>query len=236
MQIETPQEIKPYGQIYRLTNKVNGKMYHGQTIKENINDRWIKYKNLNCKGQPKLYNALKKYGWDNFLAETINATPQNQKQLDDLEIFYISEFDSFHNGYNSNEGGHGGKLSEETKRKISNSLKGKPRSKEAIRKFIKTRTGSHHSEETKRKMSNVVKGEKSYMFGKHMSDETKKKISNALINIPRPNKVKRKISESSLGKHHSIETKLKMSKTRKGIPCSEETKRKISESMKQRFL
>lgn len=230
MQTEIQQPIS-YGKVYKLTNKINGKTYHGQTTEEDINIRWNKYKKLYCKNQPKLYPALKKYGPENFLFEVIDTTPQNQHQLDEMEIFYIAKFDSFHNGYNANEGGHGGKKSEETKKKISISLKGRPRSKEAIRKFIETRTGSHHSEETKRKMSNAVRGKKSYMFGKHMSEETKKKISDALINIPRADEIRYKISKSNLGKHHSEESKLKMSKIRKGIPCSEQVKKKISEAM-----
>lgn len=233
MQMETSTNIVPasYGQIYRATNKINGKMYHGQTTEKDIKRRWYRYKNLNCKNQPKLYPALKKYGPENFLFEVIDTTPQDQIQLDNLEIFYIAKFDSFHNGYNANEGGHGGKKSEETKKKISISLKGRSRSKEAIRKFIETRTGSHHSEETKRKMSIAKQGEKSYMFGKHMSEETKKKISDALINIPRSDEIRCKISKANLGKHHSEESKLKMSRTRKGIPCSEEAKKKISDAM-----
>ena len=63
MQIESElisqANILPYGKIYRLTNKINGKMYHGQTIEEDINDRWKHYKRLQCKRQPKLYAALK---------------------------------------------------------------------------------------------------------------------------------------------------------------------------------
>lgn len=32
MQIDNPQTISLYGKIYRLTNKINNKMYHGQTV------------------------------------------------------------------------------------------------------------------------------------------------------------------------------------------------------------
>ena len=153
MQIEALTNNNSYGKIYRLTNKVNNKMYHGQTTEEDINDRWKKYKNLNCKSQKKLYNALKKYGWDNFLAEVIDTTPQNQEQLDNLEIFYIAKFNSIENGYNCNPGGHGGKRSEETKRKISNSLKGFRHNTESIEKIRIASLNRKHSEETKRKLS-----------------------------------------------------------------------------------
>jgi len=54
-------------------------------------------------------------------------------------------------------------LSEETKQKISETLKGR-----------------HFSEETKQKMSEVNKGEKNPFYGKHHSEETKQKIREAL--------------------------------------------------------
>lgn len=165
-------KISPYGQIYRLTNKINGKMYHGQTVEENINNRWSKYRKLKCKDQPKLYNALKAYGPENFLFEVIDTTPQNQSQLDELEIFYIAKFDSMNNGYNCDPGGRGGgKKSEETKHKMSN-----------------TRRGWIYSPETILKFSIAKIGSKNPNFGKHHSDQHKEKISLAMSN--------RKLSES----------------------------------------
>lgn len=49
-------------------------------------------------------------------------------KLDELEKYYIKKYDTFNNGYNSTEGGFSGKLSDETKQKISESLKGRPMS------------------------------------------------------------------------------------------------------------
>lgn len=51
-----------------------------------------------------------------------------KERLNELEIYYIRKFNSFNDGYNSTEGGSSGKLSEETKSKISESLKGRPMS------------------------------------------------------------------------------------------------------------
>ncbi len=205
MQIEN---VPSYGRIYRLTNKINGKMYHGQTTEENINIRWDKYRRLECKNQKKLYSALKKYGWDNFLAEVIDTTPQNQSQLDALEISYIAEFDSMNNGYNCDPGGRGGKKSEETKRRLSEINKGNNN----------PMFGKHHSEETKKLMSDARKGKNHYNFGKHRSNDTKTKISKSLS------------GDKSLlfglfgNKHPSF-----------GKPRSNETKIKISNSHKRRM-
>lgn len=180
-------KISPYGQIYRLTNKINGKMYHGQTVEENINNRWSKYRKLKCKDQPKLYNALKAYGPENFLFEVIDTTPQNQSQLDELEIFYIAKFDSMNNGYNCDPGGKGGHRSNETKQKISKAFRGRTLSEEHKRKIGQSRignknpmfgrqppnTGKHHSEEIREKISNSCKG-------RIISEETRNKIRESL--------------------------------------------------------
>ena len=205
MQIDNPQTIPPYGKIYRLTNKINNKMYHGQTI-DNIENRWVKYKTLNCKGQPKLYNALKKYGPENFIFEVIDTSPQNQPQLDDLERLYISKFDSMNNGYNCEPGGRsGGTISDETKRKMSEAHKG-------ISSWNK---GIHVPQEIKQKISKSLKQHFLYnnhpFQDKHHSEETKRKISNNLKGFRHSAESIEKIRLSSLNRKHSEETKRKLS-------------------------
>lgn len=54
--------------IYKLTSP-NGKCYIGQSIQLEI--RFISYRNAHCKKQAHLYNAIKKYGWDNFKVEIL---------------------------------------------------------------------------------------------------------------------------------------------------------------------
>ena len=87
--------------------------------------------------------------------------------------------------------------SEETKRKMSESLKGKTK-------------GRHHSEEAKRKISESLKGKPGTMLGKQHPNKGKKipKISEAKKGKPSPNKgipmseeTKRKMSKSKKGKH-----------------------------------
>lgn len=104
---------------------------------------------------------------------------------------------------------HKGKyVSEETKRKISESCKGlTPHNK-----------GIPMSEEQKKKMSEALKG-------RTFSEETRKKMSESHKGI-KPN----------LGKHHSEESKKKISEANKGKHCSEETKRKISEAQKGKYF
>jgi group I intron endonuclease len=91
--------------------------------------------------------AIAKYGKEQFSVVPIAFT-YAQDDADNLEIFYIQQYDTIKNGYNMHQGGRGGGHTEETRRKIS-----------AARKGIKTQpTGYKHSEEVRRRMSDSHKG------------------------------------------------------------------------------
>lgn len=195
MQTDYQKYNSSYGRIYKLTNKINSKPYIGQTTEKYINKRWYRYRTLRCKRQPKIYNALKKYGPENFLFEVIDTSPQNQDQLDNLEIMYTEKYDSIKNGYNCMPGGKGGKHSEESKKKMSDN-----------KKNHNVWVGRIHSEETKRRMSEVkqgnknssfgVCGDKAAMWGKHHSEEAKKKMSDKLKGRIISEETRNKIRES----------------------------------------
>ena len=93
--------------IYMVVNMINHKKYIGQS--KNIKKRFqshhlVDYKNENnCNYNTKFYQAIRKYGIDNF--EVIVLQLCKEEELDDLEIKFIKEFDTFKNGYNSTEGG-----------------------------------------------------------------------------------------------------------------------------------
>ena len=88
--------------IYKHTNKINGKCYIGQT-KQLLSERW---RNGNgYKNNLYFYNSILKYGWDNFSHEILEDNLQNLKQANEREMFWISKYDSFKNGYNLTAGG-----------------------------------------------------------------------------------------------------------------------------------
>lgn len=97
--------------IYKITNQVNGKVYIGQSV--NIKQRWAEHKaNLrnNKHENSYLQNAWNKYGEANFIFEVIEKCSKDE--LDDKEIFWISEYNSCKdfinaNGYNLTIGGGG---------------------------------------------------------------------------------------------------------------------------------
>lgn len=111
--------------IYKITNKVNGKIYIGQT-KQRLAKRWSNHccKNSHCSI---LHSAILKYGSENFTVEQIDVA-SNKDELDKKEIFWIRHFDCVApNGYNISTGGNGNrgyKPTKETLMKRSLSLKG----------------------------------------------------------------------------------------------------------------
>jgi len=69
--------------IYKITSPSN-KVYIGQST--NIKKRWGSYTTLNCKGQRKLYNSLKKYGWEEHKKEILEEC--RVSMLEERETFY----------------------------------------------------------------------------------------------------------------------------------------------------
>lgn len=85
--------------IYKITNKINGKIYIGKHAS----------KRKNYWGSGKIIKlAIKKYGKDSFSNEIIERC-ENNKQLNEREIFWIKFFNSTDRriGYNITNGGDG---------------------------------------------------------------------------------------------------------------------------------
>lgn len=164
--------------IYKITNKINGKYYIGQTIRK-LEIRW--YHHYTTKRGTYISAAIQKYGKENFSIEEI-AQYKNQKDLNNAEEYYIN----FYNclvpyGYNLQLGGNGpGAMHEETKQKISSanlynsSRTGKKHSQDTKNKISRALMGHKHSEQTKSKISAAIKTRK-------ISSETKIKMSQRRI-------------------------------------------------------
>lgn len=158
--------------IYKITNKVNGKVYIGQS--RNIENRWLQH--LKAVDDFPIHRAIRKYGFENFDFETIALCGRDE--LNRLEQFYVQEYDCIvPKGYNCNSGGNQNKeMSDETKRKISEAHKGKhlgPHSEEHRKKLSEALKGRHISEETRRKLSESHKGKPSPKKGKNTGPKTK---------------------------------------------------------------
>jgi group I intron endonuclease len=177
--------------IYKIINP-KGKIYIGQTID------WIRrqnnYKRLNCKSQTKIYNSLKKYGWEHHIKEIIEECDINI--LGEREKYWKKYYNSIKNGLNIRyDEEKGGKLSKSTCDKISKAKKGIKYSKESSLKKSQSLKGKPKSEDHKNNISKTKLGVPSPIKGKTKPKEFGEKISN--------NKERnKKISQSHIGKSH----------------------------------
>lgn len=88
--------------IYKITNKINGKIYIGQS--NDIQRRFLEHQNAGEKSRIPLDLAIKKYGKNNFSYEIIEEC--NINELNDKETYWIKQFNTVKNGYNCNLGGN----------------------------------------------------------------------------------------------------------------------------------
>lgn len=105
--------------IYKLVNQQTGKCYIGYT--QDLPKRMNDHKGSSVKKRNKLYNAVRKYGWDSFLCELVYQSLDGHHCLNVMEPHFIREFDTYKNGYNSTLGGEGsiGPKKQSSKRKMS---------------------------------------------------------------------------------------------------------------------
>ena len=157
------------GVLYKITNKLSGKIYVGQTIQP-LEKRWEQHCYVQSHSSY-LYSSIIKHGRDSFSIEEL-GTYNTLEDLNNAEEYYIDWFDCLApNGYNLREGGGShGKMSKDSRKKMSQNHRTK-------NGFKPPNFGKTMPIEFKVKMSNVTKGENNGMFGRHHSEETKRKIS-----------------------------------------------------------
>lgn len=187
-----------YGVIYRITCKLDGMIYIGQTTRS-IEVRFKEH--ARCKGTY-VGRAIQAYGEENFTCEVIEEC-DTREQLNEREIFWIAELNCKRpNGYNLTDGGEGVEgfhCSEETKAKMSASHKGLPK-----------------SPETRAKLSASKIGEKNPFFGKKLSPEHRAKIGAAGTGRKNSPETKAKMSASQIGHEVSAKTAVKISIRNRG--------------------
>lgn len=90
--------------VYCHTNKINGKKYIGITF-QTLEQRFGKNGN-GYKKSARFYNAIKKYGWDNFEHEILEKN-LTREQASEREKYYIKLYNTMDNryGYNISSGG-----------------------------------------------------------------------------------------------------------------------------------
>ena len=135
--------------VYSHINKINSKIYVGITCQEPWTKRFNSKDGSGYKSCILFYNAIQKYGWNNF-EHKILATCEEENAAKELERYYIALYKSNDKnfGYNIMEGGQTQRYPQSIKEKISKANKGKPSPSK----------GKVMSEEQKRKISEAQKG------------------------------------------------------------------------------
>lgn len=133
------------GYIYLITCIVNGKFYVGQTrkyckngAKIGIMGRWKRhvYKATNHYNDcPKLNNAIRKYGKDNFIVTEIISCLLHE--LNHYEKYYIKIYDSVDTGYNCTLGGNDFKFSEKQRKIVGKKISDKAKKRWSDPEFKK---------------------------------------------------------------------------------------------------
>lgn len=97
----TTNEHKVYGIIYKIRNKINNKIYIGQT-KHGFKER---YKNNLRKNTHniELKNDIEKYGIDNFEIDEFFDIAYSKEELDKLEQLYIKSYNLLDSRYGYNK-------------------------------------------------------------------------------------------------------------------------------------
>jgi group I intron endonuclease len=111
--------------VYKITNKINNKIYIGCTT-QGLEDRKKEHygRCFNVGRKSKLCDSMKKHGFDNFEFEIIKECKTPEEMFLN-EIYYIGFYNSKETGYNLTIGGEGClgyKHTEETKKFLSKSL------------------------------------------------------------------------------------------------------------------
>lgn len=195
--------------IYKITSP-SGKVYIGQST--DCIERQNNYRRNESKKQVKIYRSILKYGWETHKFEILEECLL--EQLDEKEQYYKQiELNKVNSDWEKMLfchliDGKGGLKSEETRKKMSQSLKGKKHSEESKQKMRKPRPGSgdkisksnlgrKNSEIAKQNISKSKKGKNPF------KDKTKEEIKNihikkglSLKNKPKSEEFKKKLRKS----------------------------------------
>lgn len=217
--------------IYKITSP-SGKVYIGQS--RHILIRWRDHKR-DKKAKGKVFYSFRKYGPDAHVFDIIHELPKDVDQivLNQYEQLYMDLYRDC-NVFLLNIKGAGstGKISQETKNKLSISLKGKtPWNKGVKTNLIPWNKGQigvvKFSDEIRKKISEANKGHKNNL-GRKMDDKTRLAIAKANIGRKMSSEQKDKISRARTERPNRGGVK------NKGKIRTLENRNKISDSLKNR--
>lgn len=211
--------------IYKVTNKINGKIYIGQTS-ESLKRRWYRHCKLSYSNCRFLVRAINKYGKENFIVEEI-CKCSSIEEMNEREIFYIKELNSLvPSGYNLMTGGNNCFASDESKKKNSESQKISQNRPEVKQKRAKTWADKSFEEKEfiKKVQSENVRASYTIEVRNKVSEKIKKSWNDPIIRknrIASANKPesKKKMIESHLGDNYPIHIRWHFNRGQLNLNC-----------------
>jgi len=152
--------------IYKITNKINGKFYIGQS--NNIKRRFQEHLIIKHQQNQSLKLAIKKYGKENFELSILEKMPNaNREKLNEREVYYIQILKPQYNRTLGGSGQKGMYVSKETREKLRQAGKKQwanmteeQKNKIINNNFVRATKGHKVSEKTRQKLREKNLGKK----------------------------------------------------------------------------
>jgi len=212
--------------VYRIINKINGKVYIGKTTKTHMH-RWALHRKAVQSGsQVYFHRAVRKYGFKSFTIEPL-YTAKTEQELTAMETFFIILHQSHkpENGYNGTLGGDGtGLLTEETRQRMRDA-----KTPEIRHRLSEQRKGKKLSEAHCKAIGDSKRGAKNPWFGKKRPDVVAA-MHRATDGKPLSPQHREKLSKAHQGKTLSEEHRHRLSEAHKGMEFSEEHRKNLSKA------
>lgn len=189
--------------VYCHTNKINGKKYIGITSQK-PQHRWRNGQGY--RNNEYFFRAIEKYGWHNF-AHEILYTDLSKEDAERIEVKLIAEYKTIdnQNGYNIESGGNATKdVPKSTRKKISEALKEHPCTAETKRKISESQKGKVSPKKgtkatpeqiEKNRLSHI--GQKAWNKGRSWSAEERAKCGGKMVKCVELNRIYRTAHEAS---------------------------------------
>lgn len=220
--------MKPY--TYLIKHRPSGKVYYGYRSANRVDpdqDLWKQY----FTSSPKVQKLIEETGADSFDVE-VRQIFETKEQASDWETRVLRRCKVLHNDRWINQNIAGYIVpTEESRKKISDYHKDKPKSEEHKEKIRRSNLGKNKgktaTDEHRRKNSDSHKGEKNAMYGKHHSDKTKAKIG-ALMSerIKGDNNPMRKVEWTEERREHMRQIRAQRA------PWTEEQKKAVADKLR----
>lgn len=192
--------------LYRITNKINGKIYIGQTVQPD--KRWWQHRHDAANPTQAIHHAINKYGADSFEFDVI-ASCKNQDDANLVEEELIKQYNSLvrnGKGYNISLGGAVAPKSEEWKQSMRDYHA-------SLTLEERAEISKKQSEATQQQIA--TKGHPA--AGREVSQEQRELLRKIRLENPidYTDEIRKNMSEAHIGVKDSEETKTKKSESAK---------------------